>query len=391
MSYISAGMFRAIGFISRSDGLKFIKENSIRKLKNEDPEKYLQRIKRVRIDNKKKNGEIKMTMMNLQKFLSQDFTTYRIHREINEVKQSEKLTVYFDDMGDLYDDIKVEESIKTKTYELYNRDCVNLSFQIEKIEKIEKWTNIKNLEINDLYLYDFIEDGLCQYISEDEYVSEDENDNESEYENDYNEWIIKYKYFQKDGYFEPIIKSIIKEDGILIYKYNKLKMRMVDFEDKKIYECNYEDYVDDEDDYESVIVTKMYELDIDDDIKEELNEYKLIKNESRIEHKKNKYFITEIMKKILINEKIKTKMYEIYNKDYVKISNIYGKNENQNFKNPLEYADEIRQFKNRIRRTEEKIIELEKKKQTKKIKEEIENNKRYIDSLKFQLRMVFNI
>jgi hypothetical protein len=128
MSYISAAMFRAIGFVSRVDGLKFIKQNGIRKTKNEDPEKYLQRVNRVRIDEKKNKREIKMTMMNLQKFLSQDFTTYSVHREINEVQQSENLTVYFDDMGDLYDDIE----IKTKKYKVYDN-------QIKKIYKFTEY------------------------------------------------------------------------------------------------------------------------------------------------------------------------------------------------------------------------------------------------------------
>lgn len=136
MTYINAAMFRAIGFVSRVDALKFIKAKGIRKITNEDTEKYLQRVKRVRIDDKKKKSEIKMTMMNLQNFLSQNFTTYIVHREINEIQQSEQLTIYFDDLGDLYDDVEV----KTKKYEIYDN----------QIKKIYKFTDY---EIN--YDYPF--------------------------------------------------------------------------------------------------------------------------------------------------------------------------------------------------------------------------------------------
>lgn len=350
MSYISAAMFRAIGFVSRVDGLKFIKENSIRKLKNEDPEKYLQRVKRVRIDDKKNKREIKMTMMNLQKFLSQDFTTYRVHREINEVQQSENLTVYFDDLGDLYDDIKSEEIIKTKMYEIYDE---------QEITKTQYYghENLENVLFYNSVLMKFIK---TKY--------DDKN-----YWNIKN-WKIEYQYCEPnvlDGF-----SHYCTERSCIYYKIDGYNAILFDFDDERVFKCNYrfsnrgkyimfEDYND-------------TEIEIDNSIKNVLKKYTILPDSKFIIHN-NKLIIN----KLSIKKNFKTKMYEIYNKDDFKISKKYYRyriNDN-----------ELKQFKNRVSLTEKKLSELKSKRQTTKVKEEIEQHKRYIESLTNQLRNIYNI
>lgn len=382
MSYVSAAMFRAIGFVSRVDGLKFIKENSIRKMKSETPEKYLQRVKRVRIDDKKLKSEIKMTMMNLQKFLSQDFTTYRVHREINEVQQSEKLTVYFDDLGDLYDNVEVEE-IKTKMYEICDKQEINIKSR-EYMCKNGKYEILNNLNFSKLFICEYIENDGENYDEDIENYDEDnENYDDEEKDDTLKRWIIDYKHFNRKC--------------MLYYKYNKEILRMIDFEEKAIYECEYENDYDDEDEEEYVIIKDQYKLNIDDeDIIEELEYYKLIPNMSKIEYNKNKVYINKIYKKrenneiynkdevnILNHTLTKTRIYEIYNKDEFKISTTFFR------KGLTDY--EILQFKNRIKLAEKNINELNKKRQTIKIKEKIEDLKGYIEGLKRNIFNSYNI
>ena len=55
MNNLSLAQWNKVGFVTRVSGLKFVKENNIRKKKNQSIPQLLQEIKRERIAKKKTN------------------------------------------------------------------------------------------------------------------------------------------------------------------------------------------------------------------------------------------------------------------------------------------------------------------------------------------------
>lgn len=124
--------FKKIGFKTKKDATKYIKENKIRKQKNETNDSYLNRIKQHYIDKQEQEYKENQEYLSLQKDISREIEEYIIEKEKEEERE-------YNEFLSLQKDIlrEIEEYIREKEEEQeYNE---YLSFQEDILREEEKY------------------------------------------------------------------------------------------------------------------------------------------------------------------------------------------------------------------------------------------------------------